>query len=127
MCTYVYMCAFVNVIVIWTKHWIQTRSCRTLPQSALTAPIISANAVALWSIVTCKKTRTSMKLLLVPVFLSPLVNNLVCRPMEAELILGLTVCNKNQLPDQAKTAYFFLYVFLTYLEFMIIAAVSVFR
>ncbi|XP_063593202.1 uncharacterized protein LOC134770257 [Penaeus indicus] len=85
------------------------------------------NGVALWSIVTCKKTRTSMKILLVPVFLSPLVNNLVCRPMEAELILGLTVCNKNQLSNQAKTAYFFIYVFLTYLEFMVIAAVSVFR
>lgn len=85
------------------------------------------NGVALWSIATCKKTKTSMKFLLVPVFLSPLVNNLVCRPMEAELLLGLLKCDFGRLPDRAKTAYFFVYVFLTYLELMVIAAVSVFR
>ncbi|XP_042855846.1 uncharacterized protein LOC122242587 isoform X2 [Penaeus japonicus] len=68
-----------------------------------------------------------MKLLLMPVFLSPLLNNLVCRPMEAELILGLLACDFARLPAEAKSAYFFLYIFLTYLELMIIAAVSVFR
>ncbi|KAK8403657.1 hypothetical protein O3P69_000034 [Scylla paramamosain] len=85
------------------------------------------NGVAIWCVVTCKKTRTAVKVLLCSVFVPLLLICLVTRTMRSEVILALLYCDAERTTSIYRVVTALLYSFLAQMELACIAALAITR
>lgn len=87
----------------------------------------SGNALALWCVGTCGKTRRPVKVLLFSVFLPALLICLVTRPAIGEVLIGLLTKNPDRISDLVLDINSAVYSSLASAELVSIAAVAVVR
>ncbi len=87
----------------------------------------SGNAVALWCVTSCTKTRRPMKVLLMSVFVPVLLICVVSRPAVIETLLTLISCDKSKVSIVAVIISVFVYSILAQSELASIAVVAVVR
>lgn len=87
----------------------------------------SANALALWCVVTCRQTRRPVKLLLFCVFVPALLVCLATRPVIGEIRIALLTCDGKRISKTALKINSLVYSIMAQTEVTSIAAVAVTR
>ncbi|XP_045118289.1 uncharacterized protein LOC123508583 [Portunus trituberculatus] len=85
------------------------------------------NALALWCVGTCAKTRRPVKVMLFSVFLPALVVCLVTRPVIGEIRIALLTCDPQRISVTVVQINMVVYNILAQIELTTIAAVAVVR
>ncbi|XP_050693415.1 uncharacterized protein LOC126984064 isoform X2 [Eriocheir sinensis] len=88
---------------------------------------ILGNAVALWCVASCTKTRRPVKVLLMSVFVPVLVICVGSRPLVVEIALGLINCDAHRISLTATIAHLFAYSIMAQSELAFIAVIAVVR
>lgn len=85
------------------------------------------NGVAIWCVVTCKKTWQAVKVLLCGVFVPLLVLCLVTQPMKAEMVLAVLTCDPRNTPKIYRVITMIVYSFMIHMELASITALAIIR
>lgn len=89
--------------------------------------IAAGNAMALWCVETCTKTRRPVKVLLYGVFVPSLLVCLVTRPVVGEELLSRIKDQPHRVSQLVSNINSVVYSILTQTELAAIAAVAMFR
>ncbi|KAG0716243.1 hypothetical protein GWK47_010190 [Chionoecetes opilio] len=98
-----------------------------LPTASSLSALCVSNAVALWCVATCVKTRRPVKVLLLAIFMPATLTCLVVYSMFAEVRVALLTCDSNRISRTVIIIIWTVYLILEQIERASIAFVAVIR